>query len=98
MLASDKFIPEMHYKHRIVPKTMCELFNEVNVPHNLLQDVSFCSYNVKTVLYGAETLSYLGPKIWNLVPFNLLEKILKILKNRNQTDLHVSTTKYTFLI
>ena len=42
---------------------MCEIFNEANVPYNLCQDVSFSSYNVKTVLYGTETLSYLGPKV-----------------------------------
>ena len=58
-------------KHRIAPKIMCELFNEANVPYNLRQDVSFRSYNVKTVLYGTETLSYLGPKIWNLVPSDI---------------------------
>ena len=50
---------------------MCELFNGANVPYNLRQDVCFRSYNVKTVLYGTETLSYLGPKIWNLVPFDI---------------------------
>ena len=44
---------------------------EVNVPYNLGQAVSFCSCNAKTVLYGTETLSYLGPKIWNLVPFDI---------------------------
>ena len=50
---------------------MCELFNEVNVPYDLRQDVSFCSFNVKTVFYGTETLTYLGPKIWNLVPSDI---------------------------
>ena len=50
-------------KHRIAPKIIFELFNEANVPYNLRQDVNFGSYNVKTVLYGTETLSYLGPKI-----------------------------------
>ena len=58
-------------KHRIAPKIICELFNEANVPYNLRQDVSFRSYNVKTVLYGTETLSYLGPKFWNLVPCDI---------------------------
>ena len=51
---------------------MCELFNEANVPYNLRQDVSFCSYNVKTVL-GTETLPYLGPKIWNFVPSDIID-------------------------
>ena len=50
---------------------MCELFNKANVPYNLRQDVNFQSYNVKTVLYGIQTLPYLGPKIWNLVPFDI---------------------------
>ena len=52
---------------------MCELLNETNFPYNLRQDPSFRLHNVKTVLYGIETLtlSYLGPKIWNLVPFDI---------------------------
>ena len=50
---------------------MCGLFNEANVSYNLRQHVSFRSYNVKTVLYGTETLSYLGPKTWNLIPFDI---------------------------
>ena len=52
---------------------MRELFNEANVTYNLRQDVSFRSYNVKTVLYGTETLPCLGPKIWNLVPFDTMD-------------------------
>ena len=60
----QKIALEMYrVKHRIAPKIICELFNEANVPYNLRQDVSFRSYNVKTVLYGTETLSYLGPKM-----------------------------------
>ena len=50
---------------------MCELINEPSVPYNLRQDVGFRSYNVKIVLYGTETLSYLIPKTWNLVPFDI---------------------------
>ena len=68
----QKLALEMYrVKHRIAPKIICELFNEANVPYNLRQDVSFRTYNVKTVLYGTETLSYLVPKIWNLVPSNI---------------------------
>ena len=56
---------------RIAPKIICELFNETKVPYNLSEDVSFRSYNAKPVLYGTETLSYVRPKIWNLVPFDI---------------------------
>ena len=62
-------------KHRITPKIMCELFNEANVPYDLRQEVSFRSYNVKAVLYVTETLSYLGPKIWNLVPSDIRDPL-----------------------
>ena len=32
-------------------KLMLELFNEASVPYNLRQDVSFRSYNVKTIIW-----------------------------------------------
>ena len=51
-------------KHRI--KIMCALFNETNVPYDLLQGVRFRSYHVK-LLYGSEMLSYHKPGTWNLV-------------------------------
>ena len=53
-------------KHRIAPKVIYELFNEANVPHT--SDVNVRSYNVKTVLCSTKMLSYIRPKIWNLVP------------------------------
>ena len=93
-------------KQRIAPKIMYELFNEANILYNLCQDVSFHSYNVKTVLYGTETLSYLGPKIWNLVPFDIrycaTEQIfcqkIKKWKPDGYPCIHVGSIKYTFLI
>ena len=27
--------------------------------------------NVRTVMYGTETIAYLGPKIWGLIPDNI---------------------------
>ena len=79
------------------------IVNEANVPNNLRQDLSFCSYNVKTVLHGTKTLSYLGPKIWNLAL--LISEIVrhnkffaKRLKNGDQMDVHVGSAKYAFLI
>ena len=82
---------------------MCELFNEANVPYNQRQDVSFRSCNVKTVLYSTETLSYLRPKIWNLVPFDIrdcaTEQIFhQKIKKWKQIDVHLDFEKYAFLI
>ena len=79
----QKLALEMYrVKHRIAPKTMCELFNEANVPNNLRQDVSFRSYNVKTVLYGTETLSYIGPKIGNWFVFIFFCNVYTQSKNK----------------
>ena len=47
---------------------MSELISQMNLSDNLCKETKFCSYNVKTVHYGIEMLSYLEPKIWNLVP------------------------------
>ena len=33
---------------------MCKLFNQLNLSYNLCQDVKFCPYNFRTVLYGTE--------------------------------------------
>ena len=60
-------------KHCIAPKIMCELFNEAYVLYNPHQDVRFRTYIVKSVLYGTKMLSYLGSKIWNLVPFDITD-------------------------
>ena len=38
-------------KHRIAPKIMYKLFNEANVLYNLHKNVSFRSYNIKTVIW-----------------------------------------------
>ena len=53
------------------PKLMEEVFDIVDIPYNLRNQTKFKSYPVKTVKYGLETVSYLGPKVWNLVPDNL---------------------------
>ena len=39
-----------------------------NIPYNLRSRSELYSRNPKTVKYGTETISYLAPKIWSLVP------------------------------
>ena len=45
--------------------------------------ICFQSYNVKTVLHGIETPSYLGPKIWNLVPFDIRDCVTEQIFHQN---------------
>ena len=85
-------------KHHEAPKIMRELFSQVNLSYNLRKDTKFRSYSVKTVRYGSETLSYLGPKIWNLIPPEIkisetLEIFRKKLKDGSQIDTHVGSAK-----
>ena len=47
---------------------MSELFQLKDIKYNLRQGKTLISNNKKTVLYGTETISYLAPKIWLLIP------------------------------
>ena len=54
-------------KNKLSPGIMNNAF-EFKEPHySLRKATSFCSRNVKTVLYGTESISVLAPKIWKLV-------------------------------
>ena len=85
-------------KHHDAPRILNELFSQVNVSYNLRKDRKFRSYNVKPVHYCAAMLSYLGPKILNLVPPKIknsetLEIFQKKIKNGSQIDIYVGFPK-----
>ena len=46
---------------------MNEIFRFIEPSYNLRNSNSLQRTNVKTVKYGTETLSWLGPKIWQLL-------------------------------
>ena len=52
-------------KHEIVPKQICELFQETEQPYNLQNNHTFRTYNDETVQYGIEAQSFTRPKIWS---------------------------------
>ena len=53
-----------------------------NIPYNLRSRSELYCRNQKTVKYGTETISYLAPKIWSLVPYAI--------KNSKSLDLFKS--------
>ena len=58
-----------------VPKIFSDIFSfRHETPYNLRQQSDFRIRQVKTVYNGKETVSYLGPKIWDLVLSELKEK------------------------
>ena len=62
--------PGLMYKvvNNIAPAMVSELFSFWNVNYNLKSGSQFHQPSANTVWNGQETISYLGPKIWNLVP------------------------------
>ena len=58
--------------NKLSPNIINELFQMNHENSNNLRNLSkFRSRKIKTTLYGSESLSYLGPKIWELVPLDV---------------------------
>ena len=50
---------------------MYEIFEQRNIQYNLGSQSDFQLGSVKTVNCGLRALRYLGPKLWNIVPFEI---------------------------
>ena len=62
----QKLAIEMYkIKNELFPKIMPDLFKEVTHPCSLRNGLICGSHEIKTVRYGTETITYLGPKIWS---------------------------------
>ena len=55
------------------PPIFSELFRRRDISHNLRSNSNFAVPNVKSVFHGSESITYLGPKIWDIVPLQLKE-------------------------
>ena len=64
VLATEIFKPKIG----INPEIMKEIFQFYESSYNLSNSSSLKRNSVKTVRYGTETVSHLGPIIWNLLP------------------------------
>ena len=67
-------------KNKMAPELLNEIFQEKTASYNLRRNSNFFIRKVHSVYHGTESLSFLGPKIWELVPEGLkqsesLEKI-----------------------
>ena len=56
------------FMHNLSPKIMGEVFKLNDSKRNLRVGPSFASKNIRTVHYGLQSISYLAPRIWILVP------------------------------
>ena len=55
-------------KNGLSPELMNDVFEFIEKPYSLRTTSHFRSRKIRTTKYGIETPSYLGPKLWNLVP------------------------------
>ena len=50
---------------------MSEIFDKQNNVYDIQNPSEFVRQNVRSVFYGTESISFLGPKIWDIVPSEL---------------------------
>ena len=60
-------------KNNVTPEIIKELFAPKMSSYDLCNNNSFKRRRVKSVWHGTESVSYLGPKIWDLVPNEIKE-------------------------
>ena len=60
-------------KNNIAPEIMKELFAPKMSPYDLRNNNSFKRMRVNFVWHATESMSYLGPKIWDLVSNEIKE-------------------------
>ena len=58
-------------KNQIQPRLLSEIVTLRETSYNFRTTSEFRPYDPKTVHQGTESLSFLGPKIWDLVPSNI---------------------------
>ena len=70
-------------KNDMAPELLNALFQNRTLPYNLRTNSSFSVRQVHSAYHGTESLSFLGPKIWELVPEDIKQsESLEIFKNK----------------
>ena len=67
MLATEFY--KVH--HGLAPELMNDIFKKRNVTENFRKSFIFETRNIKSVYYDSETISFIGRKIWELLPSNI---------------------------
>ena len=58
-------------KNNMVPEILTEIFPQKKSNYSLKNSTTLQGRSIKTVMYGSETISSLGPKIWDILPTEL---------------------------
>ena len=79
------------------------IFSEIFHRHNLQINSDFAMPNVKSIFHGSESILYLGPKIWDIVPLELKEftgfvAFIKGIKSGSQETVNVGYVRNMYPI
>ena len=70
-------------KNNLSPKIVSNIFSKFSAPYVFRNEKVWETGNVRTTLYGTETISYRGPGIWKYVPTDIKNfKTLTEFKNK----------------
>ena len=70
-------------KNNLCPSLVQNLFKVTEPQYNFRRHTVFNSRNIRTQRYGLDSLTYLGPKIWDQVPVDIKESVsLAIFKDK----------------
>ena len=58
-------------KNNMAPEILAEIFPQKESNYSLRNSTALQGRSIKTVMYGLETISSLGPKIWDILPTEL---------------------------
>lgn len=61
------------FQHNLLPSFMKNIFENKEINYNLRNNSEFYRPEAKTVYYGTESLRFLAPKIWDIVPNEIKE-------------------------
>ena len=84
------------------PLIVIELFEQRNEQHyDLRKDSPFTITPIRTAYHGSESISFLAPKIWNILPdrlenVNSIEALKMQIKNGSLEIVHVDFAKFMF--
>ena len=81
----------------ISPPIFSEIFHRRNKNFNLRISSEFAMPNVRSIFHRSESISYLGPKIWEIVPLESKKlPARKVLKSGSQKTVPVGYVRNTY--
>ena len=90
-------------KNDLSPLIVIELFEQRNEQHyDLRKNSQYTTHPIRTVHHGSESICFLGPKIWNILPDRLKNANsigafkMQIKKNGSQKIVYVGFARFMF--